>query len=288
LGQQLYQNLLAWPELAHSLPQIDLIFIVPDEFLFDVPFSTLLVNKSDAQTFLVNHTAVVTLPSANLLSRSNAANATHPRRTNLKVLISADERFLEAEKFTASVKALFPLAEELTLPDSSFTKEAVLAELNKDYGIYIFLGHGQANVQNPARGYIELSVKIPQRKAKRIRLTTLDLKTIDWGGTELVMLIGCETAGGKLYRGTGISGLQQEFLALGVKNVLGNLWEVEASHTISQAENFLQLLAKTSNSAYALQESQCLTIKNLEANPYYQHPHPYFWGSTVLLIATSH
>ena len=101
------------------------------------------------------------------------------------------------------------------------------------------------------------------------------------------MLIGCETAEGKLYRGTGISGLQQEFLALGVKNVLGNLWEVESSHAIEQAGNFLHLWAADGNAPLALQKSQRQALAALAANPYYQRAHPYFWGSALLQTSFS-
>ncbi len=113
-----------------------------------------------------------------------------------------------------------------------------------------------------------------------------DLKTINWLGAEMVMLVGCETASGRLYRGTGISGLQQEFLSLGVKNVLGNLWEVDATHAISQAQDFLSAWVTTRNPARALQESQRQAVKTLQGHRYYQQPHPYFWGSTVLLTTT--
>ena len=102
----------------------------------------------------------------------------------------------------------------------------------------------------------------------------------------MVMLVGCETAGGKLYRGTGISGLQQEFLSLGVKNVLGNLWEVNAPHAIAQARDFLTTWAMTGNPSRALRESQLKAVQGLQGHRYYQQPHPYFWGSAVLLTAT--
>jgi CHAT domain-containing protein len=259
----------------------------PGRILYEIPFSTLIVNHSDTRTFLVNRTAVMTLPSASLLANENLADGAHEPRIAQSVLMSVDKRFPGAEHFVGRVKTLFPLAEELTVPDGAFTKEAVLAQLQKDHQIYIFLGHGQANSQYPEQGYIGLAVKTPKTPAaKMIQLTVADLKTINWLGAEMVMLIGCETASGRLYRGTGISGLQQEFLTLGVKNVLGNLWEVDATHAITQAQDFLITWAKTRNSAHALQASQRQTVQALQGHRYYQQPHPYFWGSSVLLTAT--
>jgi CHAT domain-containing protein len=288
LGQQLYQDLLGWPEIESRLSQTELLYIVPDDFFYEIPFSTLMANRSETQTFLANRTAVLSLPSATLLANPNFADGVHERHKTPKVLMSVDKRFPGAEQFVAKVKTLFPLADELAVADSSFTKEAVLAQLQKDYPIYIFLGHGQANPQNSDYGYMELSVGTPQAPAaKVIRLTVADLKTIDWLGAEMVMLVGCETASGRLYRGTGIAGLQQEFLSLGAKNVLGNLWEVDAAHAISQAQAFLTAWVTTWNPSRALQESQRQAIETLQENRYYQQPHPYFWGNAVLLTAQS-
>jgi CHAT domain-containing protein len=289
IGQKLYQDLLGWPEITSRLPQTDLLYMIPDEFLHEIPFSTLIADCAKAQTFLVNRTAAVTLPSSSLLPVENFDSAFPNQRRTLKALISADKRFPTAEKFFTKVKELFPLAEELMISDSSLTKDKVLAQLQKEYQVYVFLGHGQANAQYPDQGYIELSVKTPKTTtAKIIRLTMTDLKTITWLGAEMVMLIGCETAGGKLYRGTGISGLQQEFLSLGAKNVLGNLWEVDATFAIAQAQDFLMTWAATWNLPRALQASQCQTMQTLRERRYYQQPHPYFWGSAVLLTATHH
>lgn len=288
LGQKLYHDLLGWPEIEARLSQTDLLYIVPDEFLYEIPFTTLMAKRSDTKTFLVNRSAVLTLPSASLLANLPLANGTLNTRQTKKVLISANKRFPGAEHFVAKVKTLFPLVEELAVPDSTFTKEAILAQLQKDHQIYIFLGHGQANSQYAERGYIELSVKTPHASAdKIIRLTVADLKTINWLGAEMVMLVGCETASGKLYRGAGISGLQQEFLSLGVKNVLGNLWEVDATFAISQAQNFLPNWATAGNPVRALQASQCQAVQAFQGDRYYQQPHPYFWGSVVLLTSIS-
>jgi len=289
LAQQLYQNLLGWPEIEASLQKSNLLYIIPDEFLYEIPFATLIADASNAQTFLVKHAAVLTVPSVSLLPAVNSSNGASTQPQTKKVLMSVDRRFPGAKQFVDQSNVLFPFAEELTIQDSSLTKEAVLAQLQKNYLIYIFLGHGQANQEYPDRGYIELSVKtLKAPSAKIFRLTMADLKTINWRDKEMVVLIGCETADGKLYRGTGITGLQQEFFSLGVKNVLGNLWEADATHTIPQTQDFLTIWIETGNPMLALQVSQSKAVQALQGHRYYQHPHPYFWGSAVVLTAAPH
>lgn len=280
LAEQLYDDLLGWRELELLLKQANLLFVIPDEFLYELPFSTLVTKSLPAQTFVANHSAVLTFPSAGFLQSNSVGTI---KLNTKRVLISVDQRFPDAGKFVARIKALFPLAEEVGVNNSALMQDDVLAKLQEDYQIYIFVGHGAANTRYPDRGYIDLSVKTSNTPAPQIiRLTVADLKKIDWLGTEMVMLVGCETASGKLYRGTGISGLHQEFLLLGAQNVLGNLWEVEARHAIAQAENFLTSWAATLNVAQALQACQSKAIQELQASSYFKQPHPYFWGSYVI------
>lgn len=286
LSQQLYRELLGWPEINAWLQQSKQLYIVPDEFLHQIPFSTLMRCDSGATpSFLIDDAAVSTLPSVSLLAATPATNgATKPQNREKKVLLCVDPQFPGAEQFVIQVKKRFPDAEELILHTSSITKAAVLAVLQKKYSIYIFVGHGLANAEFPEQGYITLYIKASSGMAQSIDLTVADLKTINWLGTEMVMLVGCETAGITLYRGSGISGLQQEFLSLGVKSVLGNLWKADATYVIPQAWDFLSLWSVTGNAAQALQESQKKTLKTLgEKKRYYQGPHPYFWGSQALL-----
>jgi CHAT domain-containing protein len=281
LAEKLYDDLFGWPELELLLKQANLLFVIPDEFLYEVPFSTLVAKSPQAQSFVANHLAVLTLPNASFLQSSNDVRSSD--LNTKRVLISADQRFPGAEKFIAKVKALFPLAEELSVNNSVLMQNDVLAKLQADYQIYIFVGHGAANPKYPDRGYIDLSVKTPNLPVPQItRLTVADLRGINWLGAEMVILVGCETASGKLYRGTGISGLQQEFLLLGAQNVLGNLWEVVASRAIPQAENFLTFWAATLNVAQALQACQSNAIQELQESNYFKHPHPYFWGSYII------
>ncbi|MGH7491368.1 MAG: CHAT domain-containing protein [bacterium] len=288
LGQELYEDLFGWPTLARRLQQAELLYIVPDEFLHAFPFATLPVPNSIAGTFLTSLIAVSILPSAEFLQNEHSLGVPKELLAK-KVVIAADQRFPGVTEFVAKVKELFPLAEELMIEKDALTKGGVLARLKNNYTIFIFVGHGSANEKYPDLSYIELSVKTanvlrPETglDSNLIQLSLADLKEIKWLDAEMVMLIGCQTARGKLYRGTGMSGLLQGFLSLGAENVLGNLWEVDASHAIAQAQDFLTLWAASRHPVQALQKSQLKAILALAGNSYYQQPHPYFWGSSIL------
>lgn len=291
IGQKLYAYLLGWPALASRLQQAEHLYVIPDEFLHGLPFATLPAQGTNGGTFLANHIAVSMLPSADFLYAGRGKGISKGGLSE-KVVIAADQRFPGVTEFVAKVKALFPSAEELEIEDEAFSKSAVLAKLKNGYTIFIFVGHGSTNPKHPAQSYIELRVKAGSASqsqtgtdSRLIQLSLSDLAEIKWLGAEMVMLVGCETARGKLYRGAGMSGLLQGLISMGARNVWGNLWEVDASQVIPQAENFLALWAASRQPEQALQESQLNAIAALQRNDYYQQPHPYFWGSTVLLSA---
>lgn len=290
LAQQLYRELLGWAELEQRLRQSQQLYIVPDEFLHEISFETLIGSDCKTPIFLANEIAVSILPSIGLLTTAPSTNGTAQlRKCSPKILLSVDRQFPDAERFVTQTKLLYPNTEELTLHYGQVTKATVLAALQNNYSIYIFVGHGLANAEFPEQGYISLCVKLFEGGTQSVDLTVADLRTINWLDADMVMLIGCETAGITLYRGTGISGLQREFLRLGAKTVLGNLWKADATYAIPQAWDFLSYWSATGNAAPALQESQKKTIQTLQKKTgYYRGPHPYFWGSPVLLTTTIH
>ena len=86
-----------------------------------------------------------------------------------------------------------------------------------------------------------------------------------------------------MYRGLGIFGLQSSFLLSGANRVLASLWRIDAVQSIQQATDFMIEHNNTNDFVTALREIQLKAIQNLKANRYYKNPHPYFWGSYLLL-----
>jgi CHAT domain-containing protein len=282
LGHKLFHDLMGWPRLKSRLKGGELIYIIPDEFLYEVPFSTLVVDTSDTVTFLVQKAAVVNLPGASFLHFSEKTWG----RLNLKskrVLISADPKIQEMRDFIPFVKEQFPLAEELKTKNESFEENDIIAALDQSHQIYIFSGHSVANAIDPDLSFIEISIINSVTSAsKTLQVSLADLKKLNWSAAELVLLVGCETAAGKLYRGTGISGLQQGFLSLGAQSVLASLWKIDASQAIPQVQDFFEAWARVLNPALALMEMQLKAIQKLNDHGYFKKPHPYFWGSYTL------
>ena len=287
VSETLYHYLLDWPAVQSQLDQAEYLYIVPDEFLYDVPFSTLIRDRSDPASFEVNQAATTMLPAAGFIAQSHKKSGIDAPET-ARVLLCVDRRFPQADKFIATVRSKFSHVEILSAESDTVDKRTVLKKL-QNYPVYIFLGHAKANPTFPERSYFEMAVQLPkQRKQKIMRLTMTDLRQLERIQAEMVMLIGCETVGKKLYRGTGTSGLHQGFLSMGAKNVFANLWEVDAGQAIPLAERFIESWLETRDIPKALQISKLATIDVLRHKRLYQQPHPYFWGGTVLLTTNPH
>ena len=287
MGAELYDILLGWPLVQSKLEKTDLLYIIPDEFLHTIPFSTLMANSLDRRSYIIHQTAIQIMPGCSFI-RSIQNRSEKQNLDNKRVLISANPEFKKFKEVVSFIKQIFPLSEELIVDKLPIKKTDIFNKLSKSNDILIVFGHGQANSKYPELSNIEFTVRSSLKKeVKTFRISLDDLRRNKILSSEMVMLIGCETAAGKLYRSSGISGLQQMFLTLGFKHVLASHWKIDTAHAIPQVKSFLTLIKQRQTGAYALQDLQRKTINMLENDDYYQVPHPYFWGSFVLSSITN-
>lgn len=283
LSQNLYRNLLGWQELQTRLRQNTITYIIPDDILYEVPFACLSNSFEKGQKFLIQQTAVTYLPGACFL-QSNSNKSTDHNIHDKKVLLSINNQFPGTSELINYLKHCFRSTEELIVKSPQANLVDVLSTIGDKYAVCIFLGHGSVNRIFPDSSYIELVVVNETDNSTRIvKVTLSELKRIDWTGVEMVFLIGCETAEGKIYKGSGMAGIQQCFLACGAQVILASFWEIDAKNAIDQIIAFFKLWEKIKNPVVALQQVNINTIKKLETDNYYKKPHPYLWGSFTLL-----
>ena len=162
-------------------------------------------------------------------------------------------------------------------------KQKILASIENKYDIYLFAGHSYVNSKDFTMSFIDISLSNNGRFGdNKFQLTMSDIDRMKWNHTDLIFLLGCETAGGNLYHGMGISGLQSSFLLSGANNVLASLWRIDAAHASRQAMDFMREFARINDYTAALKVMQLRAIYDLKLNNYYKNPHPYFWGSFLL------
>jgi len=283
LGNKLYDTILGWSEMQTYLQNVDITYIIPDDILYGIPFSCLVQSDKNTSQFLIQQTAIINLPSAMLL-QSKKDKKVETSVKEKRVLCSIDWRLPGAQKMFNFIKTKFPSVEKLTLNKPVIEKKDVLLKLNQDYDVYIFVGHSVSNTRLPDLSFFELTVNNQvDSAATRIAITLEDFQKINWTHAEKVFLFGCETATGKVYKGTGLAGLQQGIMLSGAQEVLASLWKIDANQTKSQIIKYFESLSQYKNSALALQDMQIKTILDLQNDNYYKGAHPYIWGSYSLL-----
>jgi len=281
LSQRLYQNLLDWPDLQLALQSTWILYIIADDFLYSVPFGCLRNTENEESPFLVQQTAVVNLPSVYFFQPTSQPPPSE------KMLISVDCNLPGAKTFLKHIKSIFPHAQELAVDQSDFSKADVLARLNRGYQTYIFLGHSEANTNIPDMSTFHLAVLNQSNSSPELLKTSLaDFKQVDWTQSEMVFLIGCGTANGKVYQGTGLSGISQGILMSGARQVLASLWKIDAARTNALMCHLLKYMSQYCTATIALQKAQIETIKDLQNDKIYRHPHPFLWGGLTLSLTT--
>ena len=286
-SKELYKVLINWQELEKSIQHADITYIIPDDFIFGIPFSCLMNSNEDKSQFLIQQTALVYLPSAAFLQLNQVDTKNDIK--NKRVLFTVDRSFEGAEDFIKFIREQFPFAEELIINKTVIKKEDVISKLNEGFEIYFFYGHSSANMKIPDLSYLRLNlVSGVDSSETAIKFSISDLKKVNWSRAESVFLLGCETAPGRLRKGTGLAGIQQAILTLGAQEVFASLWKLDSHLSNSLFKDFIKDWVKTKNSATALQSMQINAIRNYFDDPYYKKPHPYIWGPFTISRAASY
>ncbi|MCI0691579.1 CHAT domain-containing protein [candidate division KSB1 bacterium] len=277
LSHILYNKLLEG--VAGFLEKIDRFYIVPDEFLHALPFSTLVITDGIEPDFLINHKAIMNLSAASIftkrMTRSETSNA--PR-----ILASIDPLMYDAPQIMDRMNTLGN--KNSILRTGWLNGVEFKSSLANGYDLYFFYAHAQANWEDPWQSYIMFPLNQP-RQYNKLDYDAID--SVDWQQAALVILAGCETTGSRIYSGAGLSGLQRSFLTGGTKQVLATLWKVDAAQVAFQMAEFLENWHHHGDTMLALQTMQQASITKLKKDPYLKYPHPRYWGAYNLTGTTA-
>ena len=109
-------------------------------------------------------------------------------------------------------------------------------------------------------------------------LTALEITQLDWNGTELVVISGCESGLGDIKNGDGIYGLKRAISVAGAKSSLLSLWKVDDQATAVFMKSFYERLIAGEGRAEALINTQREFRNHKNKN----YRHPYFWAAFQL------
>jgi CHAT domain-containing protein len=210
------------------LPPSGTFRIVPDRRLDDVPFAA-LVDRETGVFFAERFASGIAPTAAAIVARCPAA--THAPAT-ARALVVGNPAFdrarhaglaplPDAEWEARRVAALYPGATVLLGADA--TAPRLLAGLAGAQVVHV-AAHALVNDRYPLLS--SLLMAPDPAGASGDLVTALDLKRAAPAGARLVVLGACRAAGGGTERPGGAFSLARPFLAAGVPEVVGTLWQV--------------------------------------------------------------
>ena len=301
-ARALYKSLVE-PASARLAKKKTLI-IVPDGFLFEIPYEVLLAEDAGDGagwgdlSFLARSFTTLYAPSASVYA--NLAGAKKPPRYELDLLALGDPDYtgLAGGAGTGTAGASGPGGPLSPLPFSrdevekiaSTTKperatvlvgpEASEAALKKGLGagtarIVHLAAHGLVDPAEPARSCIALSPDPASNEDGFFY--TLEVLSAPVQA-RLVVLSACESAKGRLSRGEGVVGLSRSFIGAGAGGVVASLWKVSDESTSALMKEFYdRMIGKKVPAAVALGDARTALIENEK------YAHPFHWSPFVMI-----
>jgi CHAT domain-containing protein len=290
-------SLLIEPALP-ELEGVSGITIVPDGPLHHLPFEALVASGTPGEEslgrlfveyrgleFLVERWAVTYAPSLRSLTAPGAA----PPGALERALVLADPGRPEPRRGTAlraARRGPLPLAREeaaairdllgagrVTLLEGEAATEEALAANLPGAGILHLAAHAWVDDDAPLFSGVALHNGV---------LEAHEARGLDIAG-KLVVLSGCETAGGPLRRGEGLESLARQFLDAGARGVVASLWRVDDS-TAHLMRRFYRELEAGAPAAEALRRAKVHLLRELESERFV-YALPFFWAPFVLIAA---
>jgi len=276
LIQSIHERKDTFYHLSHSAYQIlwpkwDLtqnkVLILPDEFLYALPFETLLTTPNSQEDYLISTWQT----QYGFTLAQNSASESFNQKHLLKKNSFFHHSFRNSTQFgfipwrTNPANKLKKHAHQ-TFLNTKNSKSLFLKALNEDDFVHLTT-HGSFN-QNSALIYF----------GKHDTLRINEISTIE-GKAKLVMLNSCESAQGKLDQIEGPLSFANALNAIGCKSVAANLWQTNLNISQKISSHFLIGLDNTSPSA-SLRQAKLMYLKNEETTAAMRHP--YFWAPMVL------
>jgi len=283
LSRELY-HLLIEP-VADELQNVRTVCIVPDGFLWTLPFQALTTNGGN---YLVEQYALYYAPSLSVLHEMN--DRTRQTSSSRSLIAFGNPVIGRDEKLN---KDLCPLPEaetevaEVAATASSKVKKVLVGRdadeksfkaFAPDYATIHLATHGVLDNRDPlyshllltkTDGDIENDGSLEAREIMNMRLNA-----------DLAVLSACETGNGRISPGEGVIGMSWAFFVAGTRSMVVSQWRVNSASTSMLMTNFYQALArkpKTANKSEALREASLRLLQD----PQYRHP--FYWAGFVLL-----
>ena len=285
LSRELYRLLIE--PIANELQNIRTICIIPDQFLWTLPFQALTTVQGN---YLIEEYSLYYAPSLSVLHEMTLRRRQPSSKESLiafgNPVIEKNEELKrdlhpipETDAEVAAVaKALQTQIKRVLV--GSRADEKTFKALAPQYATIHLATHGILDNRDPLNSHLLLTKTDgdPENdgllEAREIIYMRLN--------ADLAVLSACETGNGTISPGEGVIGMSWAFLAAGARSVVVSQWRVNSASTSQLMKNFYQALASqndhsSGNKSQALREASLGLLKDR------RYRHPFYWAGFVLV-----
>lgn len=278
-----------------SLDEYEDLIIIPDKYLYQLPFEVLVTQTSDQPEafdelpYLLMEKQVLYANSSSLLinqSSSKPSSASQGILAFAPVFDSLEvESMNQVDTTRQGFGALAWTQKEVENLSNYYTTNALLGmeaterrlrELKSEYAILHVASHGILNADNPLYSRLLFSPNETD-SVNDGSLSTMELFAMDIPA-EMVVLSACNSGTGLLASGEGIISLANGFFYAGSKSLVMSLWTANDQSTATIVGDFYAQLAKGQSKSEALRNTKLNFLANADGI----RSHPYFWAHLVV------
>jgi CHAT domain-containing protein len=285
LGRELYRLLIE--PAANELQNINTICIIPDEFLWTLPFQALTNRRGN---YLIQDYCLFYAPSFTVLNemalRRQQPNSNESLIAFGNPVVGRSGKpkqnlhpIPETEVEVAAIAATARTQMKKILVRRE-ADEKTFKTLAPQYATIHLATHGVLDNRDPLNSYLLLTKTEDETEndgllhAREIIDLNLD--------ADLAVLSACETGNGRISPGEGVIGMSWAFLVAGTRSVVVSQWQVNSASTSRLMKSFYQGLA-SQNDANSRNKSQALREASLGLLKDRRYHHPFYWAGFVLV-----
>lgn len=285
LGRELYRLLIE--PAANELQNINTICVIPDEFLWTLPFQALTNTRGN---FLIQEYSLFYAPSFTVLNemalrrqQQNSkesliafGNPVVGRNGKLKQnLHPLPETEVEVAAIAATART--QMKKVLVRREAD---EKTFKALAPQYATIHLATHGVLDNGDPLNSYLLLT-KTEDETENDGLLRAREIIDLELDA-DLAVLSACETGNGRISPAEGVIGMSWAFFVAGARSVVVTQWRVNSASTARLMENFYQAMASQNdlngrNKSSALREASLSLMKDR------RYRHPFYWAGFVLV-----
>ncbi len=285
-ARELYTLLIAPAE--QQLHGVGTICIVPDSFLWNVPFQALM---TASEHFLIEEHALYYAPSLSVLRKMNQKKGIG-ETTNTSLIAFGNPVVGKDEQSNADLCPLPEAEQEVVSIANSFDKTKSRVLIGRDaseksfralaptYSLIHLATHGVIDNSQPLYSHLLLTKTEgdPENDGRLEARQIMDMNL----NADLASLSACETANGKIAPGEGVIGMSWAFFVAGTRSMLVSQWKVNSTSTSQLMLSFYRALAADQNPS-KLEKAKALQAATLRLMKDRHYSQPFYWAGFVLV-----